>query len=103
MHDAKLYLQRQDCLVDGEEGGHSLCPGGESGHIATHPLGCFDVVIGHVKVRLQQLNHFLINGVFRELLQGRGVELRRGRTEGFGENKAQIYVSQYSLRTNTNP
>ena len=65
---SRTHLEREHLLVDGVEGGHGFGPRAEAGHVAAHPLGRLDVVVGHVEVWTQQLHHLLIDGVFGELL-----------------------------------
>lgn len=61
----RVYLQRQDLLVDAEEVNHGLGPGAESGHVATGPLGWLHVVVVHVQVGRQQLHHLLCDAVLQ--------------------------------------
>lgn len=63
------HLQRKHFFINREEGSHCFGPGAKTCNIAAHPLGCFYVIVYHVKVRREEFHYLLIDGVFGELLQ----------------------------------
>lgn len=70
----EAYLQGQHFSVYRKEGSHGLGPGTKPRYIPTYTFSSFDVVVCHLKVRIQKFYHFFIDCVFGELLWKNGVK-----------------------------
>ena len=70
----EAYLQGQHLSVYRKEGSHGLGPGTKPRYIPTYTFSSFDVVVCHLKVRIQKFYHFFIDCVFGELLWKNGVK-----------------------------
>lgn len=51
------------------EEGHGLSPRKQPGHVTADPFGGVHVVVLHVEVRLEQLDHLVVDDIFGVVLE----------------------------------